>query len=519
MSKLLIVDDEQIERDGLKAILQKGFPELDIQQAKNGRIAVQMAEQEQPDLIMMDIKMPGLSGLEAIEQIKPVCPHAKFIMVTAYDTFDYARQAIKLGVKDYLIKPSKASEIISTVGKVLAEIEDERHTAQERMQQQIRLNKALSVVEADIVTQLLFDHVHDVHLDELMGYLQIQPTNETFVMIVMMPPGKEHLYTDLKNKIRAAGTAWVGALFGRQLPLIVFRDATKTYRAQAVSLARDILIAASHGHQEGWFIGIGSPYDAMDQVRWSYQEALMATMDLSLPVKYRLYEDVPALALAGEGDGQQLKQKEKRWLEQVRLGEWGNIRHDVTNFIRSCEQESMDLLQAQQRVLEMLWAISRMLEEIGVDVATPYFSMQSRDFRQLHAETGLLLEKMKHAYDQYQQRAEPDVVRAIKQYIVEHSHEDISLAAIGQMAGLSPFYISKLFKEQLGMNYIDFLTECRIDKAKKLMLADAEISLKEIAYEVGYHDPNYFSKVFKKVCGVSPTQFRKSLPGKKAGMG
>lgn len=514
MARLLIVDDEQIERDGLKAILQKGFPDLVIEQAKNGRIALQMAEQLKPDLILMDIKMPGLNGLEAIELIKSVHPHSKFIMVTAYDTFDYARQAIKLGVRDYLIKPSKASEIISTVGKVLEEIEEERKSAQERMQQQVKLNKALSVVEADIVTQLLFDHVHEVHLDELVGFLQIQPTSETFVMTVMIPPGKEYLYTDLKEKIRRTGTAWVGALDSRQLPLIVFRDSAKTYRAQAVSLARDILTTAAGGAQEGWFIGIGNPYPEMEQIRCSYQEALKASMNVSLPVKYRLFADVPVLE--EEGGWQPLK--EEQILEHLRLGEWASIRGDVLSLIRTCEQESIDLLQAQQRVLEMLWMITRVLDEIGVDVTTPYFSMQARDYRQLHAETGLLLDSMLHAYEQYPEQMELDVVQAIKQYIKEHSQEDISLTTIGQMVGRSPFYISKMFKEQLGMNYIDYLTDCRIDKAKKLMLADAEKSLKEITFEVGYHDPNYFSKVFKKVCGISPSEFRKSLLSKKSSM-
>src|SRR2546421_512735 len=112
MIRLLIVDDEQIERDGLQAILLKGFPNLVIEQAKNGKIAVQKAKEFQPDLVLMDIKMPGMSGLEAIEQISANTPEIKFVMVTAFDTFEYARTAIKLGVKDYVLKPSKASEII-----------------------------------------------------------------------------------------------------------------------------------------------------------------------------------------------------------------------------------------------------------------------------------------------------------------------------------------------------------------------------------------------------------------------
>ena len=108
---------------------------------------------------------------------------------------------------------------------------------------------------------------------------------------------------------------------------------------------------------------------------------------------------------------------------------------------------------------------------------------------------------------------EADIIQHIKQYIIDHAHKDISLEAIGREVGLSPIYISKIFKEQLGINYIHFLTECRIEKAKKLM-RDPSKSLKEITFEVGYHDPNYFSKVFKKICHSSPKEYRKKLLSK-----
>lgn len=511
MIKLLIVDDEQIERDGLQMMLEKGYPELVIRQARNGKIAVQMAQEFQPDLILMDIKMPGMNGLEAVERISASQPGIKFIMVTAYDTFDYACQAIKLGVKDYLLKPSKASEITATVGKVLMQIEEERKSLERRKLEQETLQKALPLVETDVVTQLLFDHVHEVHLDVLVGLLDIQTTGGKFVMLVLLPPGSENLYSAIKEKVRRAGSGWVGALYGRQLPIIVFRDPDKSFRSQAVSLAREILSSAKT--EAGWFIGIGNPYDALDQVRLSYQESLIASMNPTLPVKYRFYADVPFPGR--ERDEGRNKQIEKEFFDQLRLGQWEQIRSILMDFIEQYEHEGADLLQTQQRVLELLWIASRVLGEMGVETETPLFSFQAQDYRQLRAETGLLLERLRQSYTEHFDKLKPDLMFQIKQYIMEHSHEDVSLDTIGKVAGLSPFYISKMFKEQLGVNYIDFLTECRIEKAKKLMLADPDKSLKEITFEVGYHDPNYFSKVFKKVCDVSPTEYRKTLYGQK----
>lgn len=510
MTKLLIVDDEQIEREGLQAILRKGYPDLVMAQAQNGKIAVQMADEFEPDLILMDIKMPGMSGLEAVEQIKGKHPRIKYVMVTAYDAFEYARQAIKLGVKDYLLKPSKASEIIATVGKVLGEIEEDRMQQEASRVQQDALQKALPLIETDFVTQLLFDHVHDVHVDELVGLLDIRTANEMFVMLVLLPAGAENLYTAVKEKARQAGGGLVGALYGRQLPIIIVRDPERSFRTQAISIARDILSVAKPDAGAGWFVGIGNVCGALEHIRQSYQESLVASMDTSLPVKYRFYSDVPALGAAQ--DGQLAKQREKQFFDQIRLGQWEQVRAGLMDFIQQYENEGSDLLQTQQRVLELLWVASRVLSEMGIEAETPLFSFQAQDGRQLRAETGRLLDRMKQSYAEHYERVEPDTIQQIKVYISEHSHEDISLDAIGKRVGLSPFYISKMFKDQLGINYIDFLTECRIEKAKKLM-GDPEKSLKEITFEVGYHDPNYFSKVFKKMVDVTPKEYRKTLLG------
>jgi Response regulator containing CheY-like receiver domain and AraC-type DNA-binding domain len=509
MTSVLIVDDEKIEREGLAAILRKGFPDLAIEQARNGRAAVQMAEEGfRPDLVLMDIKMPGMDGLETIERMSAVDPDIRFIMVTAYDAFDYARQAIKLGVKDYLLKPSRADEIIATVGRVLQQIEEERREREASKRQQTALKKVLPVVETDIVTQLLYDHVHDVHLDELVGLLGVSTASEMFAVVVITPAGEEQLYADVKARIRKTGVGLVGALSGGQIPAIVFRDPARSYRSQATALARE-LISLAAGGGAGWFIGIGGVCGSLDDIRQSYHEAQIAAMDPTLPVKYRFYEDTPAIGTVG---GRPDREWEKRFIEQIRTGDWERVQEGVMAFIRRCEQEGVDLMLAQQRALELLWLVARMLQELGIEAETPVFPFRAQDYRQLQAEANVLLGRLRKAYAEHQARHEPDAVHQIKKYIVEHSHEDISLEAISRLVGLSPFYISKLFKEQFGINYIDFLTECRIEKAKKLM-TDPDLSMKVIALEVGYRDPNYFSKVFKKMCSISPTEYRKALLG------
>jgi two-component system, response regulator YesN len=513
MIKLLIVDDEHIEREGMRVILQKAFPDLIIEQARNGKVAVEMTDEFQPDLILMDIMMPGMNGLEAIERITADHQLIKFVMVTAYDMFDYARTALKLGVKDYLLKPSKPSEIVETVGKLLKEIELEHKSLTENRQQQASLEKALRVVETDVVTQLLYDHVHEVHIDLLVEMLEIQSTKESFVMVVLMPAGAERFYHVIKDKVRRTGSGWAGALSGCQIPIIVFRNPAQSFRSQAISLAKEILSAVKPAPGERWFVGIGNVYGPLDQIRKSYQESLIATMDTTLPVKYRFYSDVPILGAVT--DGRLAKQGGKQLFDQVRLGQWDQVTMNVMDLIQGYANEGTDLMQTQQRILELLWMASRVMSEMGVEIDTPLFSFQAQDYRQLRIETSHLLGNMRQAHEAYYDLLEADKIHLIKQYIIEHSHEDISLDSLANQVGLSPIYISKMFKEKLGINYIDFLTECRIEKAK-ILLADPEKSLKEITFEIGYHEPNYFSKVFKKMCSVSPKEYRKTLLSKKS---
>lgn len=511
MIKLLIVDDEQIERDGLEAIIQRGFPELIIEKAKNGKIAVQMAREFKPDIILMDIKMPGMNGIEAVERISGEFPDTKFVMVTAFESFEYARQAIKLGVKDYLLKPNKASEIVATVDKVINERLVERESQATLRLQQDTLQKAMPLVETDVVTQLLFDHVHDVHLDLLIDLLDIPMTNNIFVMSVILPSGSEKYYGAIKEIVRKVGFCWVGALNNRQLPIIVFRDTDKTHRAQAILIANEILAIAKAHKSMGWFVGIGSIVDSLSKIRQSYQESLIATMDTVQAVKYRFYCDVHVFGT--RHDNELAKLREKQLFDQIRLGQWDEVRINIQDMIHHYLSAGADLLQTQQRVLEILSLATRVLSDIGIKVETPLYSFQAQDSRQLSTETSLLIDRLQEAHSSYYEQMEPDTMNQIKQFILEHSHQDISLEALGKQVGLSPIYISKLFKEKLGINYIDFLTECRIEKAKKLM-SNPEKSLKEITFEVGYHEPNYFSKVFKKMCGLSPNEYRKTLLGK-----
>jgi len=516
MLNVLIVDDEQIEREGMRAILQHAFPEVTIALAKHGQAAVELVPQFKPDLIIMDIKMPVMNGLEAIDCISTNYPHIRYIMVTAYDTFEYARQAIKLGVKDYILKPSKIAEIQATVGRVLEQIKQERAEQERQAAVHRKLDKVLPIVEADIVTQLLFDHVHEVHLDEMISILDetMQWNKEVFVLVIRLHSYElsDRLLQAVKLKFKLLGNGWVGAMSGGCLPIIGFLEGNRSFRSQAASIVRELVaIPELSLKQQSICIGIGQPRHALNDVRYSYHEALLAAAAGTESVKYKYFADLherddkASLKLWG-------KQTEKQLHDQLRLGQWDAVTGSILQVVDQLEASGIEVHQGQQHMLEGLWIVFYELSEHGVETELPFYPFQIHTFRELRMETERLLLRMREDAETNRNQQQLDVVLNIKQYIIANSQRELSLELLAKEAGLSPFYISKLFKEQLGIGYIDFLTECRIEKAKK-MIGNAEYSLKEIAYEVGFNDPNYFSKVFKKVCGLAPTEYRKALNG------
>jgi two-component system response regulator YesN len=519
MIKLLIVDDEAIERKALQKIVEKGIAGIQvIGQAENGSRAIELAVEYEPDLILMDIQMPGIGGLEAIKKIKELKPMIKFIMVTAYDTFDYARQALRLEVKDYLLKPSKAQLIIDTVQKVVSEIYLEKQVEERHEAEMLKLEKLMPVVEADLVTQLLFDHVHEIHLDEMLQLLPVGETSHFFVAVVSILPADlsekdaighlkaDVLYRAVKEQFHMSANGWIGPMSGKQIPMIVFNDAQRSYRSQAAYLVRKLVQLTYALHSTRLFIGIGGQYSSLKEVRSSYHEALLASINLDLAAKHNFYE-----ATLRHTDGQLISaDMEKRIVEEARRGNWSFIEHELLQISHRYEAAGKSVVEAQQKIYELLFVVSRLLLDMGVQSDPSAVFSQMSSFQHLRTQTTDCINEMSKAYFEVKNQLEPDVMLQIKQYIREHSNKDISLEMISETVRLSPFYVSKMFKEQFGTNYIDFLTDCRMEKAKDL-LADPQMSLKEITYNIGYNDPNYFSRVFKKMTGFSPTEYRKDL--------
>ncbi|NBI29095.1 response regulator transcription factor [Chengkuizengella marina] len=517
MNKILIVDDEAIERMALQKILEKHIADIQIVgQASNGKEAIEMAKQFEPDLIFMDIRMPEVDGLAAVQKIKQFAPFVRFIMVSAYDTFEYARTALKLQVKDYILKPSKPVDIVHAVQKVLDEMDIEKKEKEAQSRSEERLEKALPIVEADLVTQLLFEHMNVMQLDEmieLLGMVEIQ--NAYVLLLVVQSKNFEkmesiallELYREVKSFYHQEEQGFVGTMSGKHIPIIVIPDPEKTYRSHASSLIRKLINFSNRFQGIHFFIGVGKPCGQIEHIQNSYHEALLASADLDLPSKHFFYEDLKNSNATPKTLDLDL---EKRMLEETRKGNIHHLPQLINQLIMNYASNKKPQIEIQQRVLQVLWLMSRSMNEMGFEVESPIYLTKIESIQQLKTETSVILKKMTEPLEKMSVRVAPDLLSRMKNYVYENANREISLEMLAEFVGLSPYYVSKLFKDQLGTNYIDFLTQCRLERARELM-KDPQRSLKEITYEIGYKDPNYFSRVFKKKYGVSPTEYRKKF--------
>ncbi|GFP74857.1 response regulator [Clostridium fungisolvens] len=420
MVRLLIADDEKYERESIISILSWEFGDkLEVLEARNGREAIEIAEQTRPDIVITDIKMPGINGLVAIEEIKRSLPNTYFIILTAYDYFDFAVEAVKNNVKEYILKPFGRPELIEKIRKAVACVDKEKAKRKSEIENAEKLNNLISVMENELSYYILNNTFEAIDEQMYKNYLNLTFENTCSMVIELECRDTELFNNQIKSKVgeyikgyinlkyRAIGT------YKSIKELVYFIEAPVDHsdedkKITIVKLAVDIRKEVQRIFDISINIGIGRCYSGLAAMHTSYKEA--------------------ATSLEKRCDN--------------------NIIH-IEN-IKDNANENNHNIDSSKSVL----------------------------------------------------------FKDIEKYIVDNMVEELDLDTVAARFNLSCYYFSRTFKEIIGYNFSDYINILRINKAKEL-LRDNSISIKEICFSVGYNDPNYFSKVFKKYEGRSPTEFRK----------
>jgi two-component system response regulator YesN len=492
-------------------------------EAPNGRKAIEMAEELKPDIIFMDIKMPGIDGVQAVKEIKSSNHGIRFIMVSAFNTFEYAKEVMQQGVKEYILKPSRKQDILESLQRVSAEILEERKSMEEKQSLRENLDRAVSLAQKEWVSSLILNQVQDISFDEWSQLLGVEITSGYIMLFSLLTKEKgdssleekHNFYIWLKDVLKTVvkkEEIMIGPMTDFQVPVLFLcqQQPEKVHFKTSAQAVIESLFSSFHKNQMNadLRIGVGLPYSHGHELNKSYHEAVVALQQLFKTPnrKYLISSKQGAAALPSISDVLEI---EKKLLDGVRQGDLNQVMFFYDSFItRLTGNNGIKASVVKKSFDELFILLSRMMHDLGIHFEASLTVDEVEDIN-LILEKGKanLLSVVKHVQLWRNNHAKGMLHRA-KEYIENHYANSITLEHVAEYVELSPFYLSKLFKDRFGMTFIDYVTEIRIKQAK-LQMVDATKSLKEICFSVGYKDPNYFSRVFKKQTGLSPSEFRR----------
>lgn len=525
MYNILLTDDEQIVIDTLSLILNRNFQdEVKIFTSLSGTKALETVRSEKIDIIFMDIHMPGINGLETISLIKQINPNIIIVILSAYDQFQYAQEAINLGAYKYLTKPVNRNLIVQTVRNCMNLVDAKHGALSNNVELHEKLSFVSSIVESDFIYSCIFSN-DTTDFSSYLDYFEIK--NDAFFMVcIELPVIDQEKRYDAYMKVRDVLTSKsrciigsfmtnrIGAFFPvKQEPGDEDDPDMETRQRDLMKTLHSLL---SQSLTAKIRIGVSEIQTDIQSASQVYNNALTALNKTETSGGLCFYSDT----LIVNHENAQIKKIQDltvRVINRIKVGDAGSVSQIISEYVAlvfDAYSTQTDLIK--NKLIELIFNIRTNVSQVIPDYRNDAFDKAFSVFASTNDRNEIerfisdrCLECVTAISSSQTNKTNPLIQKACE-YIENNLDKDISLEQLASQLGVSSFYLSKLFKEETGNNYISYVTELRLEKARKLLGNDTLI-IKEITSMVGYNDQNYFSKLFKNKFGVSPSEYRDSL--------
>ena len=529
--RIMLVDDEEEVRKAM--IRQMDWERLGftvVGDAENGQEALEKLEQLEPEVIMTDIRMPYMDGLTLTARIREKYPSIKILIFSGYDDFEYAQQAIKLNVTEYILKPVNGEELAEILNRIKIsldqEIEQRRNFDSLResylgslpILRELFLNDLVRrTTDVDLVTPKLREYGIDIldarkwlaaviHIEDLKRTeTPVFSNHQELIPISVRGLAEDHLRPYCRFAI-------FNSMDGITVIAAIDENNTQT---GLMNLFNDICKESRRVLEVTITVGVGHRSDALQEISRSYQTAVdalgyRAIVGVGKVIYINDVEPVSRGKLQLDGKG------EAELITAIKFGPKEMIETVIQNMANRMEDAKVHASQYQVYMLSIVNCMIQMMQQYDLNMD----DMFGEGFQYLDALAGgysrekfaswmiPIACRMNETMNQERDNTTKKVILEAKEYIQEHySNPDLSVEMLCRHLHMSPAYFSTVFKRETGQTYVNYLTEVRLDKAVDLLNETSDKTY-VIAEKVGYQEQNYFSYVFKKKYGVSPTKYR-----------
>lgn len=534
--KVFLVEDEMVIRRGIKNSIdweKEGY--IFCGEASDGELAYPMIIKEKPDILITDIRMPFMDGLELCKLVKKELPNIKILILSGYDEFDYAKEAIRLGITEYLLKPISSGKLLEALNGVSESIRREKedkdlvrkymeemrenteHEKQKFFEQMIAGNLSMADaletgkkyemnLSAGMYNLLLFRFTlgkENRKSGELLGEAEyaIEKLTERLEYVFEFQRGVE---------------GWA---------FLLMADNEEQMSERVKELSKDLEEIMKNYSTIAYFGGIGQPVARLRELEESFREAERAlaarfTMELNRIISVediRMAQNVDTLddiEITSFGEIEKTRTMLEKFLNN---GAEDEIDEFVDVYINELPEENLkSVLMRQYIIMDAYIVMMSFCEKIeGIEGEMQAQSEELKNsmktiqtLEEIKNYIRMLLKKIIGVRDTISGRRYSDIIEIAKDQIRKtYMSDEISLNTIAAEVGMSPSYFSSIFSKEMGKTFVEYLTEIRMDRAKELLMCSS-MKTSEIGYEVGYKDPHYFSYIFKKTQNCTPKEFR-----------
>ena len=548
MLKIFLAEDEVVVRETIKRMIpweELGF-EL-VGEAADGEMALPLLIRQQPDLLITDINLPFMDGLTLARLSNKEIPGLNVVILSGYDDFNYAKQAIGIGVEDYLLKPITKNALIERLSEIRSRYEHEKTQKEyyEKFQREMQAYEKNS--SRDFFEALVGGSMDMMEVYKRAEKLGLDIVAEAYNVLIFTMNCDEDFsgQRDEYSSWEAESLELLENFFAGHSSAMLFRSNIFSYgvllKGQRETIEENTracvdeirkILSRQDGRRE-WFLAVGQSVERLSQIQKSYHTASRAFSQRYLYDENILYYDEMETM---EHPGGQAETEDNAYLQKVDVNALNpailqkflsnGLQEETENFVKdyfyAIGQEPMESLVFRNYViLNVRFSVISFIKGLGCDTN----EMESADTEEVLAESGKNMESA-IAYakkmisqaieirDQNSGNKNRSILKTAVDFIDSHyMDEEISLNTVANVANVSSNHFSALFSQNMGQTFIEYLTTLRMNKAKELLRCTGMRS-SEIAGEIGYKDAHYFSYLFKKTQGMTPSDYRKAREDK-----